>query len=311
MEKDTKYTEGVFLYHARCSNCGSSDANAIYDNGTSFCFNCRQFRTMDIQEIPTRIHKRNTTMIPSNMEFKNLEKRKISKEICRKYGYGYVTDNTGGSCQGATYYNDNGEPIAMKLRYPNKDFKFVGEPKKASLFGKQLWASTGKYITITEGEIDCLSVAQAFEGKYPVVSIPNGASAAKITLSKELEWLNGFEKIYLWFDNDTAGREAIEACVPLFPAGKVKVIQHNEYKDANEVLVNEGIKGVVATFYNAKEYRPDGIVTVEELEDLVTKPVEYGIPWCFEGLTKLTYGRRLGEIHLLGAGVSVKYSRLV
>lgn len=244
-------------------------------------------------------------MIPSNMEFKNLEKRKISKEICRKYGYGYVTDNTGGSCQGATYYNDNGEPIAMKLRYPNKDFKFVGEPKKASLFGKQLWASTGKYITITEGEIDCLSVAQAFEGKYPVVSIPNGASAAKITLSKELEWLNGFEKIYLWFDNDTAGREAIEACVPLFPAGKVKVIQHNEYKDANEVLVNEGIKGVIATFYNAKEYRPDGIVTVEELEDLVTKPVEYGIPWCFEGLTKLTYGRRLGEIHLLGAGISV------
>ena len=29
-----------FLRHIRCENCGSSDANAIYDDGGSFCFSC-------------------------------------------------------------------------------------------------------------------------------------------------------------------------------------------------------------------------------------------------------------------------------
>ena len=91
----------------------------------------------------------------------------------------------------------------------------------------------------------------------------------------------------------------------MFPAGKVKIIQHPEFKDANDVLVNKGKSGVVEAFYNAKDYRPDGIVTVDELEELVLKPAEYGLPWCFDGLTKLTYGRRYGELHLLGAGVSI------
>ena len=300
-------TNGTFMYHTNCIKCGSSDGVAVYDNETSHCFVCKhnEKKTDSTRHLVTNTRQAKVMSLPSDIEYKALDKRKISQAICRKYGYGYVTDTNGNKCQGATYYSDSGVPLAMKLRYPDKSFKFIGQPKEVSLFGKQLWGSSGKYITITEGEIDALSVAQAFDGKYPVVSIPNGASAAKKALSKELEWLNGFEKVYLWFDNDEAGRKAIEECIPLFPAGKVKVITHNEYKDANEVLVNKGISEVVNTFYNAKDYRPDGIVTVEELEELVCKPVEYGLPWCFDGITKATYGRRLGEIHLLGAGVSI------
>ena len=296
------------MYHTNCIKCGSSDGVAVYDNETSHCFVCgwNERKTNSTRPMVDGARQVKAMMnLPSDIEYKALDKRKISQSICRKYGYGWVTDNNGNKCQAATYYSDSGSPLAMKLRYPDKSFKFIGQPKEVSLFGKHLWGSSGKYITITEGEIDALSVAQAFDGKYPVVSIPNGAPAAKKAISKELEWLNGFEKVYLWFDSDEAGRKAIEECIPLFPAGKVKVISHSEYKDANEVLVNKGIAEVVNTFYNAKDYRPDGIVTVEELEELVTKPVEYGIPWCFEGITKATYGRRLGEIHLLGAGVSI------
>ena len=63
------------------------------------------------------------------------------------------------------------------------------------LFGQQLFSSGGKKLTITEGEIDALSVATAFDGKYPVVSIPNGASAARRAITKSLEWINSFEEI--------------------------------------------------------------------------------------------------------------------
>lgn len=306
-------TNGTFMYHTNCTKCGSSDGVAVYDNETSHCFVCgkNERKVNTSRPVDTYTRQAKIMSLPSDIEYKALNKRKISQAICRKYGYGWVTDNNGNKCQAATYYSDSGTALAMKLRYPDKSFKFIGQPKEVSLFGKQLWGSSGKYITITEGEIDCLSVAQAFDGKYPVVSIPNGAPATKKALSKELEWLNGFEKVYLWFDNDEAGRKAIEECIPLFPAGKVKVISHNEYKDANEVLVNKGISEVVNTFYNAKDYRPDGIVTVEELEELVTKPVEYGLPWCFDGLTKLTYGRRFGEIHLIGAGTATGKTDLI
>lgn len=305
MERD----KGNFIYHTSCPSCGSSDANSVYDNGTTYCFSCRAYGKVDGETRATSYTKKYNSMIPE-LDYRELSSRKISKEIAKRFSYGFTVDANGNSCQGATYYNNDGLAVAMKLRYPKdsdgkKSFKFIGDPKSVNLFGKQLWSSSGKYITITEGEIDALSVAQAFDGKYPVVSIPNGAQAAKKSIAKELEWLNSFDKVYLWFDNDEQGRKALEECIPLFPAGKVKVIQHPTYKDASDVLVEGGIKEVVNTFYNAKDYRPDGIVTVEELEDLVLKPVEYGLSWCFEGLTKLTYGRRLGEVHLLGAGVSI------
>lgn len=30
----------VFIQHTNCERCGSSDANALYDNGSSYCFSC-------------------------------------------------------------------------------------------------------------------------------------------------------------------------------------------------------------------------------------------------------------------------------
>ncbi len=32
--------ESNFLYHTPCNNCGSSDANSVYDDGHSYCFSC-------------------------------------------------------------------------------------------------------------------------------------------------------------------------------------------------------------------------------------------------------------------------------
>lgn len=306
MEKYNRLPEGNFTYHTNCTACGSSDANAVYDNGTSYCFSCGRWSKETSEKrtnVSSKVHSK-MSKLPDNIEYKDLIKRKVSKETCRKYGYGYV-ETSGGTYQAATYYNEDNEVCSMKIRYPNKEFKWIGKAKEATLFGMQLFSSGGKYITITEGEIDALSVAEAFDCKYPVVSIPNGADAAKKSISKNIEFINSFEKIILWFDNDEVGRNALASVIQLFQAGKVKVIQHPKYKDANELLVSEGKAGVVQAFYNAKDYRPDGIVTVEELEDLVAKPVEFGLDWCFEGLTKLTYGRRLGELHLLGAGVSI------
>ena len=44
---------------------------------------------------------------------------------------------------------------------------------------------------------------------------------------------------------------------------------------------------------------------IDDILDDVEKPIEMGLPWWIEKLTKLTYGRRLGEVYGLGAGTGV------
>lgn len=32
--------DSIFLYHAPCENCGSSDGNSVYSDGHEYCFVC-------------------------------------------------------------------------------------------------------------------------------------------------------------------------------------------------------------------------------------------------------------------------------
>lgn len=298
---------GEFSYHTSCSACGSSDANAVYTNGTSFCWSCKHWAVVDGEQNVRQKVSKGSQMTDSLLqgEYKDLGARKISAKICKKYGYSVGKDVNNNNCQIADYYDKDGNLVAQKLRYKDKKFTFVGEPKQATLFGQRIFRSGGNQITITEGEIDALSIAEAIDGSYPVVSIPTGAASAKGAIAKNIEYLNSFNTVVLWFDNDKAGQAALEECYSLFPAGKVKIIQTNLGKDANEVLVEHGKKALRDTFYELKEYRPDGILTPADLLEDLQKPVEEGKPWCFDSLTKVTYGRRLGEIYAVGAGTGV------
>ena len=39
----TSQPASKFLRHTACDACGSSDANALYDDGHTYCFNCEVF----------------------------------------------------------------------------------------------------------------------------------------------------------------------------------------------------------------------------------------------------------------------------
>jgi len=295
--------KGEFIRHTNCDSCGSSDANAIYSNGTSYCFGCEKWEKIDGEYTPTSSEPKDKTLL--KYEYQALAKRKIPDAIVAQYRYGVGHDKNGTLCQIANYFNKEKELIAQKLRYPDKTFKFIGDTQEALMFGQQLWANTGKKVVVTEGEIDALSVATAFDGKYPVVSIKGGSNSAKKEISKHLEWLSGYEEIYLWFDGDEAGKKAVAECVNILPADKVRIIRHAEYKDANEVLVYKGKAGVINAFYNAEKYKPDDIATFIDRREFIKKRKEVGFPYYYNKLTKLLYGRRFGEVVVVGAGVSV------
>ncbi|UZT50202.1 primase/helicase protein [Enterobacter phage 02_vB_Eclo_IJM] len=163
----------------------------------------------------------------------------------------------GNMVQIADYYDRSGTKVGQKVRDADKNFTAIGSVKNDLLFGSQLW-SGGKKIVITEGEIDCLSVAQVQDGKYPVVSLPLGAKSAKKTLAANLEYLDQFEEIILMFDMDEPGREAVEQAAPVLPAGKVKVAFINGYKDANAALQAKDFRAIQDAIWNAVPFVPAG-----------------------------------------------------
>lgn len=236
-------------------------------------------------------------------EVRPLQARMIRQETCVKYGYS-VGKYNGKPVQIAPYYDKEGRLCAQHLRFPNKDFIWLGDSKAACLFGQHLWRDAGKRIVITEGEIDCLTISQLQGNKWPVVSLPSGAQGGRKALANQLQWLEQYEEIILCFDMDEPGQKAAKECATLFSPGKVK-IAHLPLKDANDMLKAGKGQELIAALWEAKEYRPDGIIGIAEIIEEVRKPVEPGVPWPWPSLTKATYGRRPQEVYGFGAGTGV------
>ena len=107
------------------------------------------------------------------------------------------------------------------------------------------------------------------------------------------------------FDGDEPGKKAAKEVAELF-GPKAKIVRHHAgFKDACDYLKANETKKFVDAWWKAEEFRPEGIVTVSDIKERLLTPPEPGIPWAFPTLTKLTHGRRKGELYGFGAGVGV------
>ena len=236
-------------------------------------------------------------------EYQDLIKRGIREETCRFFGYQVGTFKDS-KVQIAPYYSPSGEMVAQKIRFPDKDFTVLGNLKESTgFFGSRHWGG-GKKIVITEGEIDCMTVSQMQSNKWPVISVPNGAAGAAKAIKSNLEYFDSFEEVILMFDMDEPGVKAAQECAALFPVGKAKIASLS-MKDPNELLQAGCGEQIVSAIWQAKAFRPDGLVGVSDLMDELNKDIEQGLPWFLPSLTKLTFGRRHGEIYGLGAGTGI------
>jgi twinkle protein len=119
-----------------------------------------------------------------------------------------------------------------------------------------------------------------------------------------MEFFEKFEEIVIMFDMDEPGREAAKAVAELFPPGKAKIASL-PLKDPNDCLKANKGQEVIQAIWNAKAYRPDGIVGISDLYEELDKTIEQGLPWFLEKLTQLTHGRRYGELYAFGAGTGI------
>ena len=236
-----------------------------------------------------------------------LSARGISEETCRLFGV-RVGTHKGKKAHFYPYYENN-QVVGCKVRGPDKAFSWIGE-SAPSLFGQNLWAK-GKKIVVTEGEIDGLTVAQLQGLKWPTISIPNGAQSAKKALAKHLEYFDNFEEVILMFDMDEPGQQAAQECAELFAPGKCKIASL-PMKDPNECLMKGKGDAVIQAMWNAKPYRPDGILSGEELWDEVCKEdTTQSVPYPWLALNEKTQGLRKGELVTLTAGSGIGKSSVV
>jgi len=285
-------TESEFIRHEPCSKCGSSDANGIYTDGHSYCFSCQTYTEGNATQ--------HTHQMQEHVTFKGsaqrLQKRKISEKTCEFYKI--YRDETH---LRFPYFDSTGRVQGFKTKDKLKKFKYEGVSTN-TLFGQHLFPSTGKRIVITEGELDAASCYEAMPN-WPMVSLPHGAASAKKDLQKQIPLLQGYEEVVLFFDNDDAGRRAVEQAASVLPLGKVKIARLEKYKDASDALQANDTEAIRRAIWDAKAYQPDGIVDGKTLLEQVTTPsppCNHSYP--FPGLQSMTHGIRYGELTTITAG---------
>ena len=107
---------------------------------------------------------------------------------------------------------------------------------KRGLYGKHMIDDNTSEITITEGEIDALSLLSV---GIPAVSMPNGVSDLT-WVDIEWDWLERFERVHICTDMDEPGRLAAPEIAKRLGLHRSVIVTLPE-KDANECLV-KGMK---------------------------------------------------------------------
>ncbi len=266
-----------------CPKCPSSDAFHRYGDGHGYCFSCSYYEGNGKEDLL--------------YTYEYLPLRGISKRALEFY-------------DAKTKIDTEGKPISIGFKYPTgpykvrsletKDFWWEPAADKGGLYGRDHFtAGASKNITITEGELDAISFYDVLG--TPVVSVRSASSALRdATLDRS--WLNSFERIYLAFDSDAAGREATRAVARLFDYNKILVVDFDRRKDANEYLQAGEVNELKAIWQNAKRYLPKEIKSsLEDFKKSVTDKPKQGVDYPFPGLTEMTYGLRTGETVLFTA----------
>jgi twinkle protein len=292
----TQTSESEFVRHLPCETCGSSDANSLYSDGHTFCFACQTYG--HTEEV---VHNhRMSTNVQLKGSAERLPKRGISEKVCQQYKI-----YRDGDVLRFHYFDSSGILKGCKVKTKNKVFSYEGEVP-GTFFGQHLFPANGKRVVITEGELDAASCQEVMSG-WPMVSLPSGAAAAKKSIQRNLEWLQGFSEIVLFYDNDAAGRKATEESASVLPPGKCKIASlQGDYKDASDALAANDPEAIRRAIWDAKPYRPDGIVDGKSLLEVVTTPsppANHDYP--FAGLNSKLRGIRYGELVTVTAGSGV------
>ena len=227
-------------------------------------------------------------------EYKPVERKnftELTDEHLKYFGSRRITPEVLRRNKVATAKNDwiafpyyEGETLANVKYRKSKDKAFMQEAGAKPTMYKYNDIVGQKKIIITEGEIDALSWEVAGFGF--ATSVNQGApNVQDKNIEKKLECVyNCFdvfeqaEVIYLSVDKDPNGQRLQKELIKIFRAEKIKIIDHGDCKDANEVLMKHGYKMLHEQFDNAREVKVEGIFDCSDFEYEILKDYREGQP---------------------------------
>ena len=221
-------------------------------------------RYRDLRKYPTPETR------PAAVEY--METRGISRNITERY---HLTTNKDDShVLVFPFYDENNQ--LQFVKYRKTDFqkgidknKEWCEPNcKPILFGMdQCNAEESKVLVLTEGQIDSLSVAEAFDGEVNAVSVPTGANGFT-WVPYCWDFLGRFNTLIVFGDYENDHVTLLEEMQTRFN-GTVKHVRPEDYrdcKDANDLLRKYGKQAVVYAVENAEAVQNPHIKKLSEVE---------------------------------------------
>lgn len=293
--------------HTNCPSCTSSDAYSVNPRtGIGKCFSCGHVEGSSRDSEPVERRSDKPPPTPLTPVLRAFLERGLNRETIERYKVDVGGPNANYQAKYPLFNND-GQHVANKVRYEGKKFSFEGDVKDAGLFGRHAFPpASAKYITVTEGQDDAMAAYQMTGSKWPCVSVSSSSAAAK-DCKHDFEYLNSFETIVLAFDNDDAGKKAVrEVCDIGFPLGKLKIVRLRKHKDANDYLLNGLGNQYVNEWWQAEEYKPDGLRLGSDMwEDIINRKESFTVQYPFDGLNEKTFGIRLSELVVVTADTGV------
>ena len=304
-------TSSKVISRGECESCGSSDANVLYEDNSTYCFSCQTYSKgdnmtamPDRQQAPVKgVYQNHFT----EGNYQPLTDRKISENTCKFYG---VTVR--GDKHIYPYHDDSGSLVANKVRQTStKSFFVEGSLPPAKLFGQHKFSNRGKFVTICEGEIDAMSAFEMLGSKWPVLSVKSGAQSALKDIKANYEYLNGFDKIVICFDNDEHGKKAANQVAQVFEPNKCLIMKMTK-KDANEYIKDNKREEFTRAWWDAKPYTPAGIVNLADIaDDLYDEEDVETVLYPYDGLNEKLFGLRTGELVTFTAGTGAGKSSMM
>jgi len=199
------------------------------------------------------------------------EERKLSSEIIERYRIEEGNGKGKDWILFPSYKNDEllvYKALAVQRNGSKEVFK---DPKKAlpCLFGWQSLTGDERSITIDEGEINAMSLAQY---GYPSLATPIGAGKGNkhSWIETEYEDLELFDTIYIRADNDEPGQEMIKELVERLGKHRCRILRFQF--DPNECLQRGYTKSQIDKLYHEAEYvHPEEVSTFSGLRDRIYK----------------------------------------
>lgn len=207
------------------------------------------------------------------------------------------------------FYDTNDVLTMVKYRPARTIDKHSGQSKTwcqkdsdtSSILFNMNRVNPAKPLLITEGETDCASAIEA--GYLNTVSVPLGAGNLH-WIEENWDWLDLFDSIIIWSDNDEAGIKMRKECIYRLGTWRTKYIEtptHYIDKDGKKFLLNDindclqagGASYVMGLISEAKDVPVKSVIDYSEIEELDISQMEgvkTGIKPLDNELLKIFYG---------------------